>query len=524
MTDSICVMNNLRVPQQKTKRKTKRGKKLKNLYVESVQGCSRAYREKAMEAAKERGPLWDEETPVTPIPVNTISRFKDIGGLEKLIIIDMLSHGPQYEITKKHLQGVIAREGGKEATEKTVTKYMNRLVEKGYVKRHYIKNGEGGYYRFTIETLFLTPGSRKKYEQERDRVSTLTSLTTGVTEGKPPLESCNFLNTRRLTKSQSNAESVSKFYCRTTGRLENWYGPQKHSDSRKYACHRRKMKEAIFFEEEEIKLEEAKRRKAQPKSSDSPEVNHKARERQERSDEDWKRGQCSANRALDWIEQHPEGRLMGERLLALTNQDEWTGDLARMLFRRWRSGQIKYRHIILLQRSLESHFIKTNMRYLLLNFEEIINQHKDKLSSDARMLAFRVKDFLEGDRTRVLQKIHTAGNALRAEAENRGGVDQSTVDRLTSILPHYAVLSALHMHGLNSLATRYQQTRNVELESEMAKDLAVWELMRMQFKADPEIFAYDKYVLESLKMRENMMLRRECALYTHSFDSILRLV
>ena len=488
---------------KKSAKKAKGG----NQYEQMVAGAPADLCVREYEAAQ---PLWVDETPTTVGPYAQIMLKTDIGKSEKVILSFLLSTGPQYRHHMSSMQNLLAQDGPEPATVKTTRKWLRLLEEKGYITSEKVNNENGGFYVYRIINLFLdTPG--KNYLHNRSLKGSTLNLPAPQVETPPAVEP-----KKRITDKQDKVRALAQHAVQRTGDVQDTgYFTPEHTG--KFAAHRSKMKRALLAEGGEEMQGECKRRRKSTSTSTKP----SPRKVEGMTDKDWRAGNCSAARAMLWISEHPEGQAIADRWLDMTNQPEWTPSSARMLFRRWRERQIDLRKVLLLSKILSSRFHKISMRYLLENYDKVINDSREFTLPEKLVVGRRCHEFFKGDDTSIRHDREVAAKVLSSLAEQDRLSYQGVFEDIVDTVPRYALVLGLWEAGREDIIKEFQQRRTLEIECEMTQNASVWRVMHTAYKHDPELFFYCDISHTGLRSREAMMLRQECAHWGMTVDTAM---
>jgi hypothetical protein len=492
-----------------------KGKKLTlNKYGRQVKNSTLACRKAALRNAR---PLWDDNQPVSVAPVQAIMRKTDIGMAEKMILIDIITASPDFVHSVGTVQKLLSKTGDKEATEKTAGRYLAKLMCGGFLRRQRIAGPAGGYYRYYVDNLFLEADGKN---DQHKRIS-LTGYSTPDLPGEAGMVVAAPVLETKISRADSQAKMIGQAICQPAGDIANPVN-EVHLDARRVAGWKRIMQEGLLFEDTAALRAEQKRRVAAPKASDGPERS-KSKPAKAKS-KNWMSGKCSESKALAWLEEHPEARAMGDRLLDMTNQPEWTPGLARMLFRRWRNGEITLKQVLQLRHILDPDSTRVNLRWLLVNATQLIEKAMPQLESAHQLLGHRVTRFVRGDGLTWSIELGTARQFLsQLEKSGRLTYDEIFVNS-TEFVSRCALVYLLADMGRNDLVLAYHDQRMSTIEDEMAKNFDVWNFYRNLYKAYPDLFFYDQISAEALRDNEKLMLQQECVAHGVTFDYVMNLL
>jgi len=491
--------------------KGKKSKKHRNLF----RSVPRAVREKLLEEAK---PLWTETQPVSVAPVQEIMQRDGLGMAEKIILSSMMTSAPVFEHTMGTVRRLLSKDGSKKADVKTAARYLNILEKKGYIRREHIAGRNGGYYRYLLETLFLTPYG-KNSQHNRILLDSTPNLTDQV--GERNEEGSNESSGKgRITKAQSHARSAAQSLVQPVGDIKSTVN-KIQIDSRRPSGWKNKLKSIYLYEEVDEAAAERRKRKENPSLTDGPEKAKTKVKSSKYAAIHWPTAKASQANALAWINSHPEGRTLATRLLDMSNQIEWTGPLARALFKRWQSGVITPGVVLKLRKVLETKPEETSLRYLIFRGVAYLENKSALLQAEQEILENKITSFVFGNYTRLHTDLLVAENLLRL-LHSRNEVDYENVFATTSAaIPRYALLACLNEMGYRDLAMEFQSRRELCLEQEMADNFLIWSSMTRCYKSDPDVFFFDKSCANSLRHREKFLLQQECAMFGLDYQRVV---
>lgn len=507
---SIDTAHDPAIKAQLTKtRKRKKSKKHRNL----AQLVPREVREKLLEEA---APLWEATQPVSIAPVQVIMHREGLGLAEKIILSSMMTAAPTFEHTMGTIRRLLSKDGSKKADVKTAARYLNSLEVKGYITREHVMGRNGGYYRYTLKTLFLTPHGKNSLHN-RILLDSTPNLTEPV--GEAEREVIFPGEVVRVTKAQSHAKSVAQSLVQPTGDIQTTVNQVK-IDARRPLGWKNKLKAIYLYEEVEEAAAERRKRRDNPQVSDAPETRKTKSKPSKNPVIPWSTAKASQSNALAWIERHKEGRLMARRLLDMSNQVEWTGPLARALFKRWQSGVFTTSTVLKLKQVLETKPEYTSLRYLIFRGAEYLKSKAEFLQAEQKIIENKVTSFVYGNQTKLKTDLQVAYNLIRL-LKSRNVVDYDNVFATTSaFIPRYALLACLYDMGYTDLVAEFQAKRDLCLEQEMADNFLIWSSMTRCYRVDPEAFFYDKHCVHSLRSREKMLLQQECVEFGIDYQRI----
>lgn len=463
-----------------------------------------------MAARQSAVPLWRDETPVTQFPSGVILEREELFPMEKLILMRINSRGPTFCHHHKDFQKVMGVPG-KVASINTVRKYLKMLMDKGYITRHKVGSGEGGYYRYTFRDLKLNPDI--KICQGRSTISDSTSLdlNAGV-EKPPPVE----INSKCLSRAESDVKQMAQVAAQPAGNLLPLPDGSLPND-RKHGQWKRSLNEALLQSSPDkvAKIQEAKQRRIE-RNKDKKVATKNIDPGKKYAK--WKKGKCSQNRAMAWLKTDI-GAAIGSRLLKLSKSDAWSPAAARMLFRRWRNDELGLPQVALLEKLMED-TPPLPLRKLIENHIRIKRHNTRQVEEDKKYLASKIKTFREGNTVVVGSAVTAAFRMVKWLVENNELTYENVFEGNEDIVPRFALVHVLNSLNLNDILLKFHSTRDLKLEDEMAANAAVYTMMAKQYLDNPIGCFYDREEVESARRLLKINFQQTCAAYGTNMEDL----
>lgn len=501
MTDAIVTDKPIQT-QKSSPRKSKSYKSYKSPFwkkVSKIDKVPRADRERMLEEAA-ANPVWGADQRVQCVPVRAIMELK-LKPSQKLILADVASSAPDFSYhhgtAAKHL----------DCCAKTAGKHMADLVKKGYLVRSMVtKPGlEKSFYEYTLAPNFL--GLNGKNFPPKNILSGYTTPNLPAEAG----EGESAAPTSDTPIHVSTARKVAEAAMRPMGTMEETV-LEIQLDSRKVSAHQKKLKDVLLFEDTQKVIEEKKARTEKIPVSRSKKA----------SAINWKTCKRSEKNALLWIEEHAEGKALAARLLDISADTEFSGPCARMLLRRWQSGEISMKKVVRLQHAAQGNCSSPSLRNLITKLGDLLKKHQAHIDNAHHMMAFRVDTYQNGDKSKLQIELSTAKRYL----SNLVSLGKLTYDQVftnsPAEIPRYALAYQLVLMGQQDMVVHHQHIRVSDIEDEMAKNLAVWAFWNRLYDLDPELFFYDSISARMLRNHEKIMLQQECMSMGSDMETVMQ--
>jgi len=494
-----------------------------NKITKEVKILPATVREEEYQAMVGEATLWDKHTEVSMFPAFQIANDPNLTSSERLILMYMLSVPSGFVVNKACIKKLLANQPGELASKDTVTKWMTSLEKKGYIK-HVISRDSycKWYYVISLKLPKIEEdspkdgGSPNKPPLNKLLINNLSpnSEPEPMASGESDYPADGFSSfsppapqvPTRISCAQARARHIAQKLANMHGVVQECpYAPK--LDQRKILGWRRSLNRSLFPEKHAEKHANSYEAKTDPQPITPPEKTKlgKRYSKPYKNPEkvDYMAGQCTARKAMNWISFTPVGKEMHALLMEISNQERITPELARMLLRRWRTGEITLEHA----REI-NYFLKIkgredlNLRYVLLNSRKIREKFTNEKQVERVDLCWKWRRHTDGAKYFNLRKALGVTAAYLEDHEAKGELTFENVIeyRGWASKPLYTIISILNATGYSHLTKQYFATRTThELEEEMAENKHVAVYMSKMAKDYPEFHFYDEAAFVKVK-------------------------